>query len=274
MPVGKSPVDVFRELLVQTPGERAEFLAKRTPESRKLIQAKLHEYESLTPEERELRLQVTELRWYLLPLMKVPAAKRSEQLALIPAGPRKLVEPRLDLWDKLPPEAQNQVLEDPDLTRYYIECAARNSSRATVVVAPAEEQRPTIDYNLAPFFSLTAKERAEILHTLSEPEREQIAKSLQTFANLSPAQRAECLRSFEKFASLPNQERQQFLKSAEQWNKMSPSERQHWKELVYKLSRLPPIPPGLGFPPLPGPLQPAGANLPGSLPPIVTNGHN
>jgi hypothetical protein len=274
MPMSKSPVDVFRELLAQTPGERAEFLAKRTPESRKLILAKLRDYESLTPEERTLRLEVTELRWYLLPLMKAPPGNRGEQLATIPDGVRKLVEERLTHWDKLPPEVKRQVLENGDILQYYFECAARNGDQTAGPVLTTDMRSRTRQYSLEQFFLLNPEEKDKILHTLSEPERQQIAKSLQVFAALTPGQRSECLRSFEKFASLTTQERQQFLRSAEQWKAMSPSERQSWKDLVYKLSRLPPIPPGLGFPPLPGPLLPSVGGLPPNSRPVATNEHN
>jgi len=279
MPMSKSPVDVFRELLGQSPGERAEFLAKRPPESRKLILAKLREYESLTAEERTLRLEVTELRWYLLPLMKVSEVNRAVQLATVPDGVRKLVEDRLERWDKLPREVQKQVLDNEDILRFYFECVARNGDQAAGPPEPqsrvlSDEQRQAIKYSLEQFFLLTPEEKSKVLHTLSEPERQQIDKSLQTFANLTPAQRSECLRSFQKFASLSIHARQQFLKSAEEWETMTPTERQSWKDLVYKLSRLPPIPPGLGFPPIPGPLQPSTGALPSNSRPIATNDHN
>jgi hypothetical protein len=55
------------------PAERREFLANRSPEAQKLILAKVKEYEALRPEERDLRLWVTELRWYLLPLLESSA---------------------------------------------------------------------------------------------------------------------------------------------------------------------------------------------------------
>jgi hypothetical protein len=243
--------------------------------------AKLLEYDSLTPEERALRLEVTELRWYLLPLMKTPAGTREEQLTNVPDGVRKFVAERLERWDKLPPAVQKQVLENEDILRYYFECAAGNGdqfsgSRTKNDIpwdALTDQQREALKYNLEEFLGLSPEERDKILHTLSEPERLEIAKSLQTFANLTPAQRAECLRSFAKFASLKPQEMQQFLKSAELWKTMSPSERQSWKDLVYKLSRLPPIPPGVGFPPLPGPL-PMANGLPDRLHPVATNAHN
>src|SRR5260221_2053567 len=70
----RSPVDLFRSVLIMSPLERREFLGQRTPEAQKLILAKIREYEGLTPELRDLRLRVTELRWYLLPLLNTPAA--------------------------------------------------------------------------------------------------------------------------------------------------------------------------------------------------------
>src|SRR5438045_302613 len=55
VPPAKSPVDFFRELLAMDADEREERLGGREPTDRKAILAKLQEYESLTPEERELR---------------------------------------------------------------------------------------------------------------------------------------------------------------------------------------------------------------------------
>src|SRR5689334_6202198 len=64
LPVLKSPVDFFRELLALERTERTRLLADRTLESRKRILAKVREYELLSADQRELRLRVTELRWY------------------------------------------------------------------------------------------------------------------------------------------------------------------------------------------------------------------
>src|SRR5437763_6112190 len=56
-PTAKSPVEQFRELLAMNVVERKQALTNRPPEIRKRILAKLREYESLKPDERELRLQ-------------------------------------------------------------------------------------------------------------------------------------------------------------------------------------------------------------------------
>ena len=69
-PVVLSPVEFFRQLLAMLPAERNSSLTNRTPEARARILAKVREYQALDPDERELRLRATELRWYLLPLLR------------------------------------------------------------------------------------------------------------------------------------------------------------------------------------------------------------
>ena len=103
-PVAKSPVALFRELLLaMSPADRAQAIAIRPLDTQKRILEKLTEYDILPLELRELRLRETELRWYLRPLMDEPRTNRAARLALIPEDERKLVEERLQSWDLLPP---------------------------------------------------------------------------------------------------------------------------------------------------------------------------
>jgi hypothetical protein len=266
----KPPVDLFRSLLAMSPVERREFLAKRSPEAQKLILAKIHEYEGLTPELRELRLRVTELRWYLLPLLITPGADRPEKLRAIPPDLRDLIAARLDQWDQLTPELQKQFLENEAVIRFYFELAAGTPDKpgratpAPSIPAPAPEnpglqrwralnddERQEIVRHFSEYFDFSPPEKEKILHSLSEPERLQIEKTLQTFGGLTAAQRLQCFRSFQKFASFNPEERQQFLHNARRWEQMSPTERQTWRNLVSSLSRQPPLPPGLAQPPVP-----------------------
>ena len=60
LPPGKCPVDFFRELLAMTPAEQRQSLTNRPAGIQKLILAKLREYQTLPPDERELRLRATE----------------------------------------------------------------------------------------------------------------------------------------------------------------------------------------------------------------------
>jgi hypothetical protein len=279
----KSPVDFFRELLAMNLAERKQSLADRNPEDQKRILAKVREYESLKPDQRELRLRATELRWYLLPLMTSPPTNRPAQLALIPADPRKLVEDRLGLWDKLPAAVQKELLENEATLQYItpLESASEEQRKEILkTISPArrerleagiarwressETQRQETLSRFNQFFDLTPWEKDRALNTISEAERRQMERTLRAFENLPKAQRARCIQSFEKFAGMSLEERQQFLKNAERWRLMRPEERQAWRDLVLRLPELPPSPPGLGLPPPPpGP--------PGLDQPVVTN---
>ena len=278
-PLPKPPVELFRALLAMPPGELHQWLASRSPEAQKSILAKVREYEAMSPDQRELRLRVTELRWYLLPLLSAPATNRTERLELVPSDLRKLVEDRLAQWDKLSGEAQKQVLENESTVQFYFEWAASTPAhRAETMtnIAPAmrqnlesglqrwrslaPEQRQEVVNRVREFFDVTPAEKKTILDTLSEPERIQIEKTLQTFAGLTPAQRIQCLNSFQKFASLSPEERRQFLMNAERWKLLTPAERQSWRSLVSNLSNQPPLPPGLSSPPLPPPMHMRGAS--------------
>src|ERR1700676_5589096 len=54
-----SPVAFFRHLLAMSPKQREDYLTNRPPQMRARILAKVHEYESLSPDDRELRLRAT-----------------------------------------------------------------------------------------------------------------------------------------------------------------------------------------------------------------------
>lgn len=276
----KPPVELFRTLLAMTAQERQEFLAHRSPEAQKLIAAKIREYQELNPEQRELRLRVTELRWYLLPLLNAPATNRAAQLSLVPADLRALVENRLEQWDHLSPEARKQMLENESTIRFSFELAAATPERRAETMAQingadrerlktglqhwqglSETQRQEVVEHFQQYFELTPAEKERTLRTLSEPERLQIEKSLSLYEGLTPVQRSQCFRSFQKFASFTPAERREFLKNAQSWRLMTPSERQSWRTLVYTLSHLPPLPPGLNPPAPPGP-PPARASAP------------
>ncbi len=285
----KSPVDFFRELLSMDANERIERLAGRNPEDRKAILAKLQEYESLTPEERELRLSTTQLHWYMLRFMKTPTTNWSAQLDLIPKADRALVEDRINQWTILPPQLQAEVLEYESTKEYFLgghgdakiqknlqslpENKRREMEESLVrwnALAPDQRKRMTDQFRH--FFELTPGEREKTLRSLSEPDREQMKNTLQSFARLPKATREICLQSFGRFATMSSHEQQQFLKNAERWREMSPSERDAWRRLVRHLEQTPPMPPGLD--PLPPTLRldprlAAPADPPGI--PVATN---
>jgi len=270
MPPVRSPVEYFRELLAMNPAERRNSLTNRPLESQRRILAKVHEYESLQPEECKLRLEVTELHYYLVQLLGTPATNRPAQLKLIPEETRKLVEDRLEEWDSLPSELKQRLLENEAMIHYFTQRAVSlppmpgpqseamppsdrekldESLRRWQSLSP--EERASVLKHFKRLFYITPQEKTNILATLSDPERHQVERTLQTFANLTLSQKARCIQSFEKFASLSQGDRQQFLKDASRWEVMTPSERQTWRDLVYNLSHGPPLPPGMGGPPRP-----------------------
>jgi len=283
VPTPKSPVSFFRELLAMNALERKQALADRSLEGQKLILAKVREYTALDPDQCELRLQVTELRWYLLPLMMAPPTNRPAELAAVPPRIRDFVADRLREWDKLPPDWQKELLANEATLHYFTEIEGRTEDqrrKALESLSPArrqklqagidklnrmpEEQRLKMISRFKEFFDLSAHDKEKALRTLSAPERRQIEKTLQTFANLPPEQRAKCIRAIGQYTSLSLADRQQFIKNAERWKLLTPSQRQAWRDLVQKLP--PPLPPD--FPPLP----PSDRSV-RSAPAIVTNGN-
>jgi len=266
MPSPRSPVAFFRELLAMNALERKLALANRSPETQKLILAKVREYRALDPDQCELRLQVTELRYYLLPLMTAPATNRVAELAAVPPRSRKFVEDRLQEWDKVPSDLQKELLANEATLRYFTEIEGRTDDqrrRMLEGLSPArrqklqagieqwnrmpEDKRRELISHFNQFFDLTANDKEKALRTLAAPERRQMEKTLETFGKLPPDQRAKCIHAIEKYVNLSLADRQQFLKNAERWKLLTPSQRQAWRDLVQKLP--PPLP--MNLPPLP-----------------------
>jgi hypothetical protein len=252
------------------PGERMRALSNRPPENRKMILAKVREYESLDPNQRELRLQATDLRWYMWPLMNSSATNRLEQVARIPEGMRELVKVRLEAWENLPKGVQRELVTNEATLRFFTELTNSTPQQRTNMLqklSPArramleagvkeiqampDEQQSKLFERFNAFFDLTPQEKAMALGNLSEAEREQIDKTLKKFGQLTQENRRRCLQAMEKFVSLSVGERQQFLKNAERWKLMTPEQRQRWRELVGTLSTQAPLPQSANLPPLP-----------------------
>jgi len=238
LPQARSAVSFFRQLLAMTPAERAAALTNRPPEARARILAKVREYQLLGPDERELRLRATELRWHLTPLLRVPPAERAGRLALVPEELRGLVQSRLQEWDVLPPPMKEEFLANDQALHYFTHVELTNQPAGT-----AEQQQITEQFNQ--FFELTPAEKQQTLNTLSEAERVQMEKTLKSFEQLPPEQRFRCIRNYAKFAGMPPAERAKFLKNAESWAKLTPQERQTWRDLVTQVPVWPPMPPDL-----------------------------
>ena len=260
LPQLKSPVTFFRQLLAMSPAERFNSLTNRTPEVRERLLAKLREYQMLPPDERELRLRETDLRWYLLPLLRTTPANRDMRLAQVPDELRDLVKTRLTEWDVLPPPLQQEFLNNERALRYFSHVDSATppppEPDQTRWNALSDDERQRITDQFNHFFELTPAEKQQALTTLSATEQQQMETTLQTFGSLPPAQRSQCIRGFTKFAGMSAAERAAFLKNAERWSQMSPAERQTWRDLVTHVPQWPPLPPGLLLPPMPPKIAP------------------
>jgi hypothetical protein len=288
LPPLKSPIELFRNLLTRSPGERERLLTNRPPEIRKRILEKVREYEAMKPDERALRLKSTELRWYLRQLLPLSAEDRAARLAAMPETDRQMATDRLKLLDLLPQDLQRQILQLPQTnfppTPVPIAISTPPEDPGASVRRIAEwnalspEQRQEMFRRFEQFFDLTDAEKEKTLHVLSGAEIAQMRRALQAFGKLQPARQQKCLQSFPKFAGMSEGERREFLENAERWKEMSPGERQVWRNLVSRLPA-PPLPPGLGvpLPPFPGlppgirsPVVSAAGSAQGSL---ATNGN-
>lgn len=241
-PTLQSPVTFFRQLLLMSPVERSQALAARSPESRARLLAKVREYLAMPPDEREVKLRATELRWYLVPLMRLAPGDREGLAARVPEELQPLVKTRLTQWDLLPPPLQKEFLTNDQTLHYFAQTFSPASTNA-------EQEKVAQAFNQ--IFELTPGEKKRLLATLSEPERAQMEKTLKTFGELPPPQRLLCVRNYAKFAGMSGVERAEFLKNADSWAKLSPGERQAWRDLVAHVPLWPPVPAALLPPPFP-----------------------
>jgi hypothetical protein len=267
LPQTSSPVDFFRQLLAMSAPERKNFLTNKPAAYRERLLTKVREYEALGPDERELRLRATELRWYLTPFFHEPATNHAARLARVPEDLRDLVKTRVAEWDILPPQLRQEFLANERALRYFTHVDAGNNppplpqdagrhhgpdnddeARWNALSAD-ERQQITAQFNH--FFELTPAEKQKTLNTLSAAERRQMEKTLQSFEQLPVAQRAQCIRNYSKFAGMNPQDRAAFLKNAERWSQMSPADRQVWRDLVTHVPIWPPLPQASLMPPLP-----------------------
>ena len=268
-----SGIAYFRELLSAKSDEREKLLGGKPPEVRDFLLKNISRYEALAPEERELRLRTMELRYHVTALLRAPATNRVQRLATVPENLRPLVEDRLKYWDTLSPSEQKLALQNELAERVLmggISPTARpprppaNPPHPSQVVqiekqlvrwqSLPEARREQIQSSFNKIFEFSDEEKAKAqLQSLplSVEERELMEKTIADFKKLPVPARLMCIRNFPKFAELSAAERQQFLSNAQEWQKMSSDDRETWRKLVGKVPRLPPLPPGLGRPPLP-----------------------
>lgn len=261
LPPQRSPVQTFRELLAASPAQREAYLAKKSPNSRDLIVAKLREFEPLSPAQRELRLRVAQLQYFLSPLLALEPAARTNLLATLPEEDRPMIEERLRAWDALAPAARHDILDSQQSLSFFIRLETTDPAQLAAVVqqAPAAA-RPEVEAQLQRwlalstdersrkaasfqrFFNLTEAEQNRTLKQLSATDRAQMEATIAAFEQLPSAQRQQCVNAFRKFANLTPTQRAEFLRDAEKWQSLSAAERAAWRRVVQRAIDQPPLP--------------------------------
>jgi hypothetical protein len=238
--VNISPVDLFRRLLTTNDAGRAQFLASRTPQARKVIEAKLREYAALSAEEQNSRLHSLQLRWHTQRLLRMKPADRVQQITKIAEPDRTIVAGRLGRFSILPPPLQQAVLTNQLAINVF---AAEGSVRLDL-----DPRRDEQFERLTQFIEMQRSEQQKVMVRLTETEHAQMQKTLSTFGKLAPEERRDAMDGFRKFASLPENERTAFLSTAERWRGMSEADRKFWRNIVAALQRnsmtlpAPPVP--------------------------------
>lgn len=267
-PTRKAPTELFRELLATSPAERAAFLANRPPAARELIAAKLLEFEVLPPDQRELRLRVAELQFYLSPLLRSTNEARTRLLSGTPMEVRPLLMERLQAWDSLPEDRRQDVLDSEQSLSFFVRLQVTDpasltnalrqvpaAQRAAVEaqwtrwqgLTPEQRIRKTDDFRH--FFELRTGEQEKVLRMISSAERKQMERTLSQFNQLPPDQRDRAVRGFGRFMAMSDTERADFLLNAAKWQGMTPTEREAWRRVVERATNplplpIPPDPPG------------------------------
>jgi len=232
-------------LLKTAPTNRAEALLLVPRPDRALIQERLREWDTLTPErQKEVLQNESALRFF--PHFEASTQAPPPQAFAKLSGPqRQELEKDLARWRDFPPARQEEIYR-----------------------------------RFQQFFELSDQQRLKALGTLPKAQLEQTRKMVAAFAKLPAAQRAKCLEAFHRFASMTLEERNKFLDNASRWEAMSLEERRAWRQLM---AELPPLPPGMGpnlpSPPLPpsppdmgvNPPSPPSAGVPASKAVAFTN---
>lgn len=254
--VPPSPIDYFRHLLVLSPQQREALLANKTPAVRVKILAKVSEYAALDPNDRELRLRATELRWYMEPLMHAAPVDYDTQLARVPDNIRVVVKARLIQWQMLPPPLQKEFLENEHILGYFSGVDSTNGAAVSDIEQSRWDALPESQHNALigqfnQFFALPPQEKQKAIGGLSGNDRAQMEKIEEAIDKLPTVQRAQCLRAYAKFASMTPLQRARFLKDAQRWSQMSPAEHKAWDDLAEHVPQWPPAPPSALMPPMP-----------------------
>jgi hypothetical protein len=259
LPTVKSPVESLRELLEMKPSDRANALTNKSEKYRKVIEGRLKELDDLSPDQREARLRLMQLRWELLPLLSSPTQIRTTMVTSLPQQDQPLIRQRLEYWDKLPSDVQKLVLTNEMVMHYFITGQASTTNalkERAEAMAPlmrgimltniqhwraltADQQRQAYDV-FRQIFDLSPKERERLF--AEKAERERMERFLKAYEKLPSEDRERLMKSFQKFTTMSTEQRLEFLKNARRWEAMSESDKEAWRTMIKSAPPVPPLP--------------------------------
>jgi len=279
LPPLSSPIDLFRKLLATNASGRAQFMAGRSTRLREYLESTIRDFEALSADERNAKLQALELRWYMPQVMRLKPTERAPRLETIPEPIRSLIQQRLLQWDVLPPQLQKQVLDNETAIKFFERPEQAGESRNALDAMSAaqrsdlekrykdwmalpEDQRRQIVRRFDEFVGMSENAKSNTLTRLTNTDYAQMQQTFSQFGNLSKEQRVQAIQGFKKFAELSPAEQVAFLKTAERWRTMSEKDRELWRNVVARAQAVRTNAP----PPLPG-----NARLPETSTFLTTN---
>ena len=248
-PLSPSPIDLFRRLLATNAIGRDQFMFGKSVALRQYLESRIREFEVMPAEERNAKLQALELRWYMPHVMRLKPAERASRLETIPEPIRNVIRQRLLQWDILPPQLQQEVLDNETVIKFF-ERPEQAGGSGKALDAMSAGQRDELDKRYKKWMVLPEGERARIvrrfddfmgmpeaaqsnaLARLTDTDYAQMQQTFSQFGTLSKEQRVQAMQGFWKFAELSPAEQAAFLKTAERWRTMSEKDRELWRTVV------------------------------------------
>ena len=108
----ESPFFFFRQLLKMDPQEAEEAIQKRPEKFQEIIRKKVEEYKQMPHQQREWKLQVLDLRWYLFCGLDLSEDKLDKYVESIPEDYREIIQARLKRWFSIPAEQRASILKN------------------------------------------------------------------------------------------------------------------------------------------------------------------
>ena len=285
-----SPFAKFKQILELPEVKRevaVESLNVSSDKHRAIISSKIKEYEAMSLNERNHKLDALDFRWHLLPLLKMEPAKRADKLTAVPERFREDILNRLNGWDKLDIQVRERLIRNESFFRYMSSFGRGSESRDAMtnhLIKMPSKLRENVEKRIIEwrgrqksdrrkmkrhfhrFFDLQPIDQQKALSHLSVRERTKMEASLIRFKSMTIEQREIILKSFDRLADMSQVERTAFFRNSQRWNEMSNAERKQWRTLVTKM---PPLPPG--FEKETSPPLPPGMSDPVSGQTVVTN---